>query len=96
MSSYLMRYFVLYELNTLDACWIVVDVWSDRIDAESFRCNWVLVFLQFRNLLCDVLGLTDIEECSLNLHLADSTIKKPMGRINDVLILANRNYVRIK
>src|SRR5215216_2841408 len=45
--------------------------------------------------LCDVLGLTDIEECSLNLHLADSTIKKPMGRINDFLILANRNYVPI-
>ena len=45
--------------------------------------------------LCDVHGLTDIEECSLNLHLADSTIKKTMGRINDVLILANRNYVTI-
>ena len=45
--------------------------------------------------LCDVLGLTDIEECSLNLRLADSTIKKPMGRINDVLIVANRNYVPI-
>ena len=45
--------------------------------------------------LCDVLGLTDIEESSLNLHLADSTIKKPMGRINDVLILANSNYVPI-
>ena len=45
--------------------------------------------------LCDVLGLIDIEECSLNLHLADSTIKKPMGRINDVIILANRNYVPI-
>ena len=27
--------------------------------------------------------------------LADSTIKNPMGRINDVLILANRNYVPI-
>ena len=27
--------------------------------------------------------------------MADSTIKKPMGRINDVLILANRNYVPI-
>ena len=26
------------------------------------------------------------------MHLADSTIKKPMGRINDVLIVANRNY----
>ena len=45
--------------------------------------------------LCDVLGLTDIESCSLNLHLADSTIKKPMGRINDVLILANINYVPV-
>ena len=45
--------------------------------------------------LCDVLGLTDIEECSLSLHLADCTIKKLMGRINDVLILANRNYVPI-
>ena len=47
------------------------------------------------NSLCDVLGLTDIEECSLNLHLADSTIKNHMGRINDVLVLANRNYVPI-
>ena len=45
--------------------------------------------------LGDVLGLTNIEECSLNLHLADYTIKKPMGRINDVLILSNRNYVPI-
>ena len=47
------------------------------------------------NSLCDVLGLTDIEDCSLNLHLSDSTIKTPMRRINDVLILANRNYVPI-
>ena len=45
--------------------------------------------------LYDVLGLTNLVECSLNLHLANSTIKKPMGRINDVLILANRNYVPI-
>ena len=29
------------------------------------------------------------------MHLADSTIKKPMGRINDVLIVANRNYVPV-
>jgi hypothetical protein len=42
--------------------------------------------------LCDVLGFTDFDECSLNLHLADSTIKKTMGRINNVLILANRNF----
>ena len=42
-----------------------------------------------------MLGFTKLEECCLNLHLADSTSKKPLGRINDVLILANRNYVPI-
>ena len=30
--------------------------------------------------LCDVLSLTNIEECSLNLHLVDSNIKKPLER----------------
>ena len=45
--------------------------------------------------LCDVLGLTNIQECSLNLHLEDSTIKKHLGRINVVLIIANKNYVPI-
>ena len=42
-----------------------------------------------------MLGFHDFDDCSLNLHLADSTIKKPMGRINDVLIVANRNYVPV-
>ena len=45
--------------------------------------------------LCDVLGFHEFDDCSLNLHLADSTIKKPMGRINDVLIVANINYVPV-
>ena len=45
--------------------------------------------------LCDVLGLHDLDERSLNLHSADSTIKKPLGRINDLLILANKNYVPV-
>ena len=45
--------------------------------------------------LCDVLGFREYDDCSLNLYLADSTIKKPAGRINDVLIVENRNYVPI-
>ena len=45
--------------------------------------------------VCDILGFHDLDDCSLNLHLADSTIKKLVGRINDVLIFANRNYVPI-
>ena len=40
MSSYLRRYSVLYELNTLDAWWIVVDVWSN-----SSRCTQESVYL---------------------------------------------------
>src|SRR4051812_1835285 len=45
--------------------------------------------------LCDLLDFRDFDDCSLNLHLVDSTIKKPMGRINDVLIIANSNYVPV-
>ena len=45
--------------------------------------------------LCDVLCFREFHDCSSNLHLADSTIKKPMGRINDVIIVANRNYVHV-
>ena len=45
--------------------------------------------------LCDILGFHDLDDCSLNLHLADSTIKKPMGRINDVLIVANINLAPV-
>ena len=40
MSSCLKRYSVLHELNTLDACWIAVDVWSN-----SSRCRIVSVYL---------------------------------------------------
>ena len=39
------------------------------------------------------LVFNNMDECSLNLHLADSTIKRHLSRINDVLILANRHYV---
>ena len=56
---------------------------------------WVQVFPRFRKLYCDILGFQDLDDCSLNLHLVDSTIKKPMGRINDVLIVANRNLVPV-
>ena len=40
MSSFLMRYPILHELNILAACWISVDVWSN-----TSRCRIVLVYL---------------------------------------------------
>ena len=42
-----------------------------------------------------MLGFREFDDCSLNLHLADSTIDKPMGRINYVIIVENMNYVPI-
>ena len=57
---------------------------------------WVLASVStIPKTLCDVLGFHEFDDCSLNLHLVDSTIKKHMERINDVLIFANRNCVPV-
>ena len=37
MSSCLRHYSVCYELNTLDACWIAVDVWSNSSRCRKYR-----------------------------------------------------------
>ena len=55
MSSYLRRYSVLYELNTLDACWIAVDVWSN-----SRRCWQESVYLTRRWCLYYIIIALDI------------------------------------
>ena len=77
------------------------DEWEPTIkikikDHECFAlCDLGASISTILKTLCNILGFHDLEDCSLNLHLADSTIKKPMGRINDVLIVPNRNYVPI-
>jgi hypothetical protein len=42
----------------------------------------------------DMLGLPPLENCYLDVHLADIAKKKPLGRINDVLI-NNNNLVPV-
>ena len=46
MSSFLLHYSVFYELNTLDACWIAVDVWSNssicRQESVYLSRTWCL------------------------------------------------------
>ena len=75
------------------------DEWEPtiKIKINNYECNALCDLgasvSTMPKALYDVLGFTNMNECSLNLHLADSTIKKPMGRVNDVLIIANRNYV---
>jgi hypothetical protein len=43
----------------------------------------------------DMLGLPPLENCYLDVPLADSAKKKPLGRINDVLIMVSSNLVPI-
>ena len=45
--------------------------------------------------LYDMLDLKSIDSCSLGVRLVDSSIKKPIGRIDDVLIVVNDNYVPV-
>ena len=77
------------------------DEWEPTIkirikDYECFAlCDLGASVSMILKALHDILGYHDLEDCSLNLHLADSTIKMPMGRIDDVLIVANSHYVPI-
>jgi hypothetical protein len=43
----------------------------------------------------DMLDLPPLEKCYLDVHLLDITAKKPMGRVNDVLIKVNNNFVPV-
>ena len=69
------------------------DDWEPTIkikikDHECFAlCDLGASVYTIPKTLCDILGFHDLDDCSLNLHLADSTIKNAMGRINDVLIV---------
>ena len=75
---------------------ILYDQWDPTIkikikDHECYAlCDLGASVFTIPKTLCDLLGFREFDDFSLNLHLADSTIKKPMGRINDVLIVANR------
>ena len=77
------------------------DEWEPtiKIKIKNYECNALCDLdasvCAIPKSLCDILGFHEIEECSLNLHLADSTVKKPMGRIDDVPIVANKNYVPV-
>jgi hypothetical protein len=43
----------------------------------------------------DMLGLPSLEKCYFDVPLADVAKKKPLGSINDVLIMVNNNLVPV-
>ena len=64
----------------------VYDEWepTKKIEIKDYEC-YALCDLgasvsTIPKTLCYVLGFREFDDCSLNLHLADSTIKKPMGK----------------
>ena len=104
MSSFLMRYSVLYELNTLDACWIAVDVWSNssRCRHESVYLSWtwclytwscldILIIIHF-SINCSTLM------CSLTVILMlswEKPLVKPMAPRSILHHISNLFYFAI-
>src|ERR1041385_4201485 len=43
----------------------------------------------------DMLELKPFDPCSFGVRLFDSSVKKPLGKIEDVLIIVNENYVPV-
>jgi hypothetical protein len=43
----------------------------------------------------DMLGLPSLENCYVDVHLSDTAKKKPLGRIDDVLIMVNNNLIPV-
>jgi hypothetical protein len=43
----------------------------------------------------DMLGLPPLENCYFDVPVADVAKKKPLGRINDFLIMVNNNHVPV-
>jgi hypothetical protein len=43
----------------------------------------------------DIVGLPPLDKCYFDVPLADVAKKKPLGRINDVLIMVNNNFVPV-
>lgn len=77
------------------------DAWEPTVKmrVNYFDCNALCdlgssIFAMPKKLY-NILDLAPLEDCHLNVHFADFTMKKHMGRVNDVLIMANNKYVPV-
>src|SRR4051812_16599675 len=46
-------------------------------------------------IMYDMLELKPFDPCSFGVRLVNSSVNKPLGKINDILIIANDNYVPV-
>jgi hypothetical protein len=77
------------------------DGWEPIIEmnVNDFDCHALcdlgaIICIMPRNIY-DMLGLPPLENCYFDVPLADVAMKKPFGRINDVLIMVNNNLVPV-
>jgi hypothetical protein len=77
------------------------DGWEPIIDmnVNDFDCHALCdlgasISIMPRNIY-DMLGLPPLETCYFDVPLVDVAKKKPLGRINDVLIMVNNNLVPV-
>jgi hypothetical protein len=77
----------------LEDCWEPII----KMNVNDFDCNALCdlgasISVMLRKIY-DMLGLPPLENCYFDVPLADVAKKKPLGRINDVLIMVNNNLV---
>ena len=77
------------------------DEWEPTIkikikDHECYAlCDLCASVSMIPKTLCDLLGFREFDDCSLNLHLVDSTIKKPREELMMFLLLQIGIYVPV-
>ena len=79
----------------------VEDGWEPiiKMKVENFDCNALCdlgasISVMPRKIY-DMLDLPPLEQCYLDVHSFDTARKKPLGRVNDVLIMVNNNFVPV-
>jgi hypothetical protein len=72
----------------------IIDVHVNDFDCRALCDLGASISIMPRKIY-DMLGLPPLEKCYFDFPIADVAKKKPLGRINDVLIMVNNNIVPI-
>jgi hypothetical protein len=70
----------------------IIDMHVNGFDCHAFYDLGASISVMPRKIY-DMLGLPPLEKCYFDVPIADVAKKKPLGRINDILIMVNNNLV---
>ena len=77
------------------------DSWEPviKMKVSEFECNALCdlgsCISVMPKIIYDILKLAPLETCDLDVHFVDSSMKKPLGKVDDVLIMVNNNLVPV-